>query len=506
MNVTVERIPDSQVRLQIEADQEEQQQAIDKAIRKISREIVIPGFRKGKAPRSMVERMYGREAFVEEANRELIDELFRRAIEQEEIVPVGDPELDSIESEPLSFVVRVPVYPEVDPGDYTSIRIEQIDAALDESAVDDLIEEMRRAESPWVDPAEPRKPREGDQVTLDIEIKDGDEEFQPKNEDQVFVIGESNLLTELQDLILSLDVGESGSADITFSEDDERYGEDDPRRGKTMTYYVTLKGIKEKELLPLDDEFAQTYGKVDTLEALRERLRTNLHVEKTRAARTEAVNKIIDQLHELTDFTIPAQMIDDAVTERLNNVRNRLAYSGLALEAYLRQTNQTEEELRAELRPAAERDLRTSIILRKIAELEGIEVSDADLDAEIDDLVAGAPQEAEMREAYTSNAYLRSSLRNDLYDQRLTDRLIEIATEGKGAVINAFVPPAIEEAETAESPAAEAGDAASGGESSEADARENAANEGAGAVEEAPDEESTLDSGDESEDEAASVS
>ena len=184
----------------------------------------------------------------------------------------------------------------------------------------------RRAESPWVDPADARKPQEGDQVTLDIEIKDGEEEFNPKSEDSVFVIGESNLLAELRDVILTLDIGESGSADILFGEDDDRYREDDPRRGKTMTYTVTLKGIKERDLLPLDDEFAATYGSnVETLEALRNQLRTNLHVQKTREARTTAVTTITEQLNSLAEFDIPVSMIDDAVTERINNVKSPVA-------------------------------------------------------------------------------------------------------------------------------------------------------------------------------------
>ncbi len=441
MNVTVERIPESQVRLEIVADQEEQDRAIDKAIQRVAREATIPGFRKGKAPRSMIERMYGREAFAEEANRDLIEELFREAVKQESLQVVGEPELDSIEPDPLSFVVRVPVYPVVETGDYASVRIEPVDAAVGDSDVEAMLSDMQRAESPWVDPAEPRKAIEGDQVTLDIEIMDGDEAFGPKNEDAVFVIGESNLLSELADVIATLEVGESGSADIEFGEDDDRYREDDPRRGKTMTYYVTLKGVKEKDLLPLDDEFAVTYGNnVDSLEALRERLRTNLHVQRTRESRTSAVSAIIEQLHTLAEFDVPAAMVDDAVDERLNNVRSRLSYSGIPLEAYLRQTGQTEEALRDDLREQAERDLRTSLILREIANKEGISVTDEDLDAEIEDLVAGAPEAEEMRQAYGTNAYLRSTIRNDLFDQRLTDFLIDIATEGKGAVLNGFVP------------------------------------------------------------------
>lgn len=444
MNVTVERIADSQVRLQIAADQEEHQQAVERAYRKIAREIQVPGFRKGKAPRSMIERVYGREVFVEEANRSLMDDLYRRAVEQEDIIPVGEPALDTIEPDPLSFTVVIPVYPTIDPGDYASVRVEQVDAAVSDTDVDELLEKLRIAQSPWVDPSEPRKPKDGDQVTLDIQIMDGEEEFQPKNEDAVFVLGESNLLDDLRAAIDALVPGESTSTDILFGEDDDRYSEDDPRRGKTMTYSVTLKGIKEREELTLDDEFAKSYGNAETLVDLRERVHANLHAERTRDARSEVVRSITEKLNDLATLEIPAPMIDEAVGERVARLKTRLQYNGASLDAYLRQSGQTEEQFKADVRPAAGADLRTSLILRQIAELEGIAVSDTDLETEIEDITSGAPQELEMREAYSQNQYLRSALRNDLFDQRLTDRLIDIATEGKGAVINAFEAPELQ--------------------------------------------------------------
>jgi trigger factor len=143
VKVTIERIPESQVRLEIAAEPEEQNEAIEKAYRKVAREVVIPGFRKGKAPRAMVERYFGREMVVDEANRSLMDDLYRKAIEQEDLVPVGDPELDSIEPDPLQFTVTVPVYPTVDPGDYLSVRVEPADAALEEGAVDEVLDGLR---------------------------------------------------------------------------------------------------------------------------------------------------------------------------------------------------------------------------------------------------------------------------------------------------------------------------------------------------------------------------
>lgn len=481
-------MPQSQVRLEIAAEADEHNAAVERAYRKVSREIVVPGFRKGKAPRGMVERMFGRDLFVEEANRGLMDDLYRRALEQEELVPVGDPEVDLVELDPLVFTVVFAVYPTIDPGPYQEVRIEPIDASIEDAHVEEVLADLRQSQSPWVDPTEERSPKEGDQVTLDLVVLEGEEEFQELNEDAVFVLGETNLLQELRDTIESLKIGETGDAVITFTEDDERVPENDARRGKTLTYRVTLKGIKERDLLPLDDEFAKTYGNAESLEDLRKRIYQGLHSERTQAARAEALDQILEKIAEGATLEIPDAMIDDAVEERVARLRDRLqAGGGGSLESVLRQSGQTEEQLRADLRPSVERDLRTSLILREIAEREGIEIGDEEIEAQIDEVTAGIPEREQAREIYRANEYLRSALRNELFDRRLTDRIIEIATEGKGAVVNAFVPEETAEAETvdvtSEEDVAEAPDAEESADTAATAAPADEAMEGAPSVE-----------------------
>ncbi len=453
MKVTTERLPESLVRLEIAAEPEESAQAVEKAYRKISRDIMIPGFRKGKVPRHMLERLVGREVWVEEANKNLIDDLYRKALQQEELVPVGDPELELVAAEPLEFKVTVPVYPTADPGDYASVRVEPVDASIDESKVDEVIAQLRLTQSPWVDPAEPRTPQDGDQITVDIHIKEGDEDFQPPVEDAIFVLGESSLIDELRQAIDGLHVDESATVDISFPEEGEG-APGDRRRGKTLSYTVTLKELKERDLLPLDDDFAKTYAQSDSFEALRERTRGNLHAERTGEARTEAINAIIDKIAEGATVEVPAAMIDDAVSEEVARLRQRLSYSGVPLEAYLRRAEQTEDQLREDLRPNTAKRLRNSLVLRQVSEREGIAVSDEELETEIENLIADMPGRDEAREVYRTSDYLRSTLRNDLYDRRLTDRLIEIATEGRGAVVNGWVAPPVEA--TVEAPAEDA--------------------------------------------------
>ncbi|HEY8446778.1 MAG TPA: trigger factor [Thermomicrobiales bacterium] len=459
MKVTVERLPASQVLLDIAADEDEFNEAVEKAARRLAREAVIPGFRKGKVPRHILERLVGREVFVEEANRSLMDDLYRRALQQEELIPVGDPDVEFVQAEPLAFKVTVPVYPDVDPGAYRDVRIEPVDASIDEAKVDEVIERLRVSQSPWVDPAEPRTPREGDQVTVDITITEGEEEFQPPLENGVFVLGEDQLLEELRTAIEGLKVGESTSVEISYPEEGEN-APNDRRRGKTLTYTITLKELKERDLLPLDDDFAKTYANADSLEALRERVRANLHAERTREARAEAINQIVDKMVEGATVEIPQAMIEDALDEEIEQLRQRLSYRRISLEAYLRSTNQTEAELRDELREGVERRLRTTLVLREIAEREGIEVAESDVESEIDELTAGADeaQRDQLRALYRADRQFRSAVRNELFDRRLTDRLIEIATEGRGPVVNGWEPPA--ETEEATSDGADAAEAA----------------------------------------------
>jgi len=259
VKLTVERLPESQVRLDIASEEEEFAIAMDKAYRKVSRQIQVPGFRNGKAPRNIIERYYGREVFLEEAHRGLMDDLYRQAVEEAEITPVGEPEVEFLNAEPLAFAVTIPVYPTADPGDYTSVRVEPKDAAIDESQADEVIERLRRQSSPWVEPAEARKPVEGDQVTVDLKLTDADDaEFQEPIDDAVFVIGESQLFDALRAGIEELLPGESTDVTIVFEEDDEAAAE--RLRGKAITYNVTLKSVKARELLELDDEFAKTYA------------------------------------------------------------------------------------------------------------------------------------------------------------------------------------------------------------------------------------------------------
>ena len=468
MKLTVERLPESRVQLEITAEETESAEAMRRAVRKVGNQITLPGFRKGKAPRAMIEQFYGAEVFEEEANRYLMTDLYRQALETEDIVPVGDPEVEIASTDPLTFIVVVPVYPEIDPGNYRDVRIEPIDAAVDDEAVDEVIAALRKAHSPWVDPQseglqvgagleltpKSRTPREGDQVTIDYTVQDDETPIEEPVVDAVFVLGESGLLEPIEDAIRGLRVGESTGFSVPFAADDETL--DESLRGKNLSYTVTLKGIKERDLLPLDDDFAKTVGDVDTMDELRRDLKDDLHARRTSAAYGEALGQIIEQMAEGAAIEIPEPMIDRSVEDQLRRLRGRFAQQGISLEAYLRATEQTEEELREDLRPAAAERLRNSLLLRRIAEKEEIVVGDEEVDAAVERMAQSVQDVEQQRRAeqFARSDYVRNLLETEFFERQLTNRLIEIATEGRGAVINAWEPP-VEEA-SPETPEADA--------------------------------------------------
>jgi trigger factor len=480
VKLTTERKPGSLVELNITADDQEFQEALDKAISKQARNLQIPGFRKGKAPRHMVERYYGREAFLRDAADEVMDRLYREALEQEDIRPVGEPSVEIVELEPVNFIVQVPVYPTIELGDYSSVRAEPADASVSDEDVQEVVNRLQMQQSGWVEVTD-RKPQEGDQVTIDYSVKEGDKDFQEPITDAVWVLGETNLLPQLQDKIEELSVGDTESFDLVFEEDDETA---DPQiRGKQLTYSVTLKALKTRDLKPVDDEFAKTVAGAESVEDLMQQIRDDIHQGKTTEMRTTVLNSIVDQISELTELDLPEAMIDDEVEHQLGHRKQELEQQGMQWEQMLRMSNTTDEDVKADMRPDAAKRLKNSMILQEIARTENIEISDEEIDAEID-RVAGADLNADsadeetrerakrLREVYNSD-YFRNVLRNDMFERKLTDRLIEIATEGRGAVINGWVQPEVEATATESDAAAD--EEASTDESAPAETEEAAA-------------------------------
>lgn len=434
MNVAVERLPESQVLLDITTDEQEFSKALDRAYRKVVTQVRLPGFRPGKAPRRVIEQMLGREVLVEQADRDLLDPLYQRALEQEQVTPVSEPEVEIYQAEPLAFKVTVQVYPTVDLGAYQDVRAEPRPVAVTDEQVEETVTHLREEQSPWAEPSEARPAQDGDRVTVDVTVREtGNEEpYREPLTDSVYVLGRDNLFEELHAALLGANIGETKTAAITFAEDNE--GVEAGMRGKTMNYTLEVKKIEEQELLPLDDDFAQkvSNGRIATPDALREDVRKDLLRGERQRARTEVGNEVVAALGNLATLELPSVMIDKQVDSDVESLRNRLGQEhNQTLEDHLRLEAKTLEQLREELRPEAARRLRNSLVLREIATREGISVSPQDIDAEIDRMAGTTGNPEQMRQFYSSN-YVRNLIENEVFERKLLDRVIDIATEGRG--------------------------------------------------------------------------
>lgn len=434
MNVAIERLPESQVLLDISTDEQEFEKALQRAYRKVVNQYRLPGFRPGKAPRHIIERMLGREILVEQADRDLLDPLYQEALKQEDLNPVGEPEVEIYQTDPLAFKVTVQVYPTIDLGDYQGVRVEPKPVAVTDEQVEETITRLQQNQSPWEEPAEARPVQDGDRVTVDVAVHEvgSEEPYREPLVDSVYVIGRDNLFEQLRDALIGMSVGDEQSVEIAFAEDNE--GVEAGMRGKTMRYTLSLKKVEEQHPLPIDDEFAQkvTDGKQETLEALRADIRRDLLRAERQKARTEVGNEAITALAALATFEVPAVMIDKQVDSDVENQRNHLAQEhNETLEAHLRHEGKTIEDMREEIRPEATRRLRNSLVLREIATREGISVNAQDIDAEIDRMLGGMENGDQMRQFYSSN-YVRNLLENEVFERKLLDRVIAIATEGRG--------------------------------------------------------------------------
>ena len=460
MKLTVEQLPESQVLLDIVADEQEVKDATTKAFRQVARNIRIPGFRPGKAPKHIIDRMYGSGVYEEEAHRIVIDRLYRDAVKQEEIIVVGQPSVEITELEPLSFKITVPVFPTIEPGDYASVRVEPRDAAITEDEIDTTIEELRSNRGEWVAVEdEAATPADGDRVQIDIETTLDGEEFEKPAEDAEFVLGTSPLFPELVTVLQGMKVGETTETDISFAEDADDV--DERLKGKTLHYMLTLKKIENRSLPELNAEFAQAAAQVDSVEALRAEVRKDLHREKTQQSRNEVINEIYDKIADGATLEIPDVMIEEAVQEELKQIEQRFAQQGMPLDMYLQFQGQTRETYSDEIRPGVERRMRRSLVLGVVAEREGIVIDDAAIEEEIANQTASVPNADALRDLYSKEGYFRQLLRDDLYNRKLSNRLVEMAIEGGEAVTNGWVEPVeievtSEEAAPAESTEAEA--------------------------------------------------
>ncbi|HJX61016.1 MAG TPA: trigger factor [Dehalococcoidia bacterium] len=422
MKVSTERIPDSQVVLEIEVEPERMEKSLEKAYRRLAQRAKVPGFRKGKAPRAMLERYLGSEAIRHEALDILIPEAYRQAITEEKIEPIDLPAIEVTQEEPLVFKATVPVRPSIDLGDYRAVRVEREPPAVREERVDEQIEELRHRYA-LLEPVE-RAVQVGDMVRAEVQISvDGRQVF--REEDAEFRLRQGAAIL-LPGFAEALPGGEKGQR-REFGLD---VPADFPQRvlaGRSCQCSVLVKEVKEERLPEITDAFAREVGEgFPSLAALRERLTADLREAAEREADGSYREKVVDAMVAVATLEFPPQLVDREVDRLLQDRANA---SGAAdVEAYLRDLRKPEEDLRQELRWEAIQRVQNSLVLSKLAEAEGIAVSKDDIDAEIERLaVSAGPRVDEVRRMFAGKRG-REALESSLFTRRTLDRLVAIAS------------------------------------------------------------------------------
>ena len=420
MKLSSEKIENSQVVLNIEAEPEEVELALEEAYRHLAKSTDIPGFRRGKAPRAMLERYLGREVLLEEATEHLVPQLLGRALEEQGIDAIAEPEIEITQNDPLIFKSTVSVRPTVELGDYRQIRVDPEPVEVADEEVDKAMEQIRFQQAPW-QPAE-RPVQFGDLVTINVEGIVDDKPALDRKELQYQVLKESPFpVPGFWEQLEGLEKGQEKEFTLSFPDDYEL----NQFAGKECQFKVLVSEIKEKSLPELDDEFAKSLGQgFETLESLHQRVASNLKAMAEESARRRLEEKAIEALVEQSKVDFPPVLVEHEI-DRL--IKEREA----SLEGRIQDRGKSVEELKEALRPLAVNRIKHALILGKVAEEEKIEVAEAEVDEEIETMAQGAGERGEeLRKAFSSAA-ARQSIEEVLLTRKTLKRLTEIAGEGE---------------------------------------------------------------------------
>ncbi len=427
MKVSTEKLPESQVALSIEVDDERLQKAIDSTYKRMASKAKIPGFRPGKAPREIVQRHFGEETIRQEAIDRLMPEVYKEALEQEDINPVDKALYELVTEQPLVAKFTVPVRPTVDLGDYRALRVDREPVLVEPERIQEGLEALRQRYS-TLEPIT-RPLQWNDVLRADIEASVGDHRFLTE-EDVEFQLVEERPVSfpGFAGGMLGHSKGDEFDLEVPVPEDIQ----DEKMKGGTARYHVVVRETKAVILPEPNDEFAKQVGEgFESLEALRTRVETDLREGLEREAEHQYHDQVIDLLAERANLDYPPVLVEREV-ERL--IRDQAgASTGTSkdagqLERYLSQVGKPQEEILEEFRPIAERRVRRSLVLSEVADAEDIDATDEDVDAEIERLASGAgPKADELRKLFSAER-AKDSLRRSLITRKTLERLVQIAT------------------------------------------------------------------------------
>lgn len=410
--------------LDVEVDAEQVAAALDKAFRKVVQKVNVPGFRKGKVPRGIFEARFGVESLYQDAIDILLPEAYTKAVDEAGIEPIDRPDVDVEQfgkGQAFKFKAKVAVKPEVTLGEYKGLVVPAEDATVTDEEIDAELNRLqqRHAELVVVDegPAQP-----GDHTVIDFEgFLDGVPFEGGKGERYSLELGSGSFIPGFEDQVVGLNIAEDKDINVTFP---ENYHAEN-LAGKPVVFKVKLHEIKRKNLPALDDEFAKDVSEFDTLDEYKADLKSKLQERKSKDLENAREAAIVDKAAEGAELEVPEVLVNNEVDNMLKDFENRLRMQGMTLDMYYQFSGQDEAALREQMNADAQKRVRNNLVLEQIAKAEGIEVSEADIDAELENLskLYNRPAD-ELRNIFASNGYLEN-LGSDLKVRKAVKFLVE---------------------------------------------------------------------------------
>ncbi|HDQ71963.1 MAG TPA: trigger factor [Chloroflexi bacterium] len=424
MKVTTQALENRRLRVIVEMDEEQTQKAMRRTARHISKQVKIPGFRKGKAPYDVVIRRFGEDVVRQEAVEKLAEQVFKDALEQEEIVPYAPGALEEIDYDPVTYTFTISLPPEVDLGDYRDYRRDYPAVKVHDAELQETLEDIREE---YVILEFVERPAElGDEVIIDADILTLAGEPLASESELSLVMDpqRSGQLPGIVEALVGMAPEEERTFNLTLPDDFQ----DAAMQGEEVTIIVEMLAVYERTLPDIDDDLARTTGNYETLEALKEYLREDLLEDAQKRSEHQYTEQVLEDIYEMATVEFPPEALeeelDQAVTETEKRIKREMR---LSLDDFLRIQNLTLEELREEMKPQVTQQLKRALMLGKVVYQEGLHVSSEEIEVRIEEMSAQYKSRTEQVRAKLQTEEEREKIRNKLYTEKAIDRLVAIA-------------------------------------------------------------------------------
>ena len=427
MSLQVEKLEKNMAKLTIEVPADDLEKALQSAYMKQKNKISLPGFRKGKVPRQMIEKMYGAEIFYDDAANELIPKAYAEAYDEAELDIVSRPQINVVQIEkgkPFIFTADVATKPEVTLGEYKGLEIEKVSTRVTQKEVDAKIQEEAEKNARTITVTD-RPVQDGDEVILDFEgFVDGVAFEGGKGENYPLTIGSGSFIPGFEEQLVGAEAEKEMEVKVTFPED---YHAED-LKGKEAVFKCTVHEIKAKELPEIDDEFAAEVSEFDTLEEYKADIKAKIKDQKASEGKRKQEDQAVDAVVKNAQYEIPQPMIETQVMQMADDFAQRIQSQGISLEQYFQFTGMTADKMMDELRPQAIKRIETRLVLEAIAKAENIEISDEKLDEELAKMAESYKMEVDkLKEFMGENE--KKQMKEDMAVQEAVTFLVENAVE-----------------------------------------------------------------------------